>query len=131
MGNVRQANERTKAEIELRALQSRFETWRRRTPEPRRIPDDLWLRADALANRLAPSRVTKLLRLSYADFVRRRRNAQAPGASTGLVELRMSSAPVEQDGPNTRPLADIKKNDGSVLRLYANEGEIIRAFLRA
>lgn len=131
MEKAGQATERTRAEAELKVLQRRFETWRRTTPEPRRIPDELWVQAHNLTRALATSRVTKALRLSYADFKRRMSQSRGRASTTGLVELRMPPVAIEDGRAHNQPIADVKKPDGVVLRLYVYDADILKVFLQA
>ena len=125
------AGDKSRAEVELNALRKRFEAWRQKTVPPRRIPEDLWVQAIALTAMLATSRVTKALRLGYADVRRRQEASRPPVTTDGLVEVRLDKSQMIDRRVSVGPLAEISRPDGAVLRLYARDREIIAAFMTA
>ena len=75
---------------DLERLQKELERWRERQSGRPRLPEELWQSATRLAQQMGVSRVSRELRLSYADLRRRvqERTDVAPrGNQPAFVEL--------------------------------------------
>ena len=112
-------------EAELRDLERRIASWRRRRPT-RAMPEELWVGAVALARENGVLAVSRALGLGYGSL-KRRANAEAKGptssSSVRFVELPMEPSP-RAESSATSPTVELWGRDGSrlVIRLPGGDG---------
>jgi hypothetical protein len=73
--------------VKLRRLAERLESWRKRTPIPRRLPEAIWKAAVDLAREHGVNPVAKALRLDYYSLKERLSKAPAGGEAEDTPEF--------------------------------------------
>ena len=92
---------------ELRRLAEQLESFRERTPRPRRLPEPLWNRAAGLAREHGVNAVARALRLNYYAL-KRRVSSVPPGPSkpTAPSFVAIGVPPSGSDSPSVLELED-------------------------
>ena len=119
----------------LARLEKRFLRWRRTRSRGKRIPEDLWRAATALARSEGVSPVARALALDYYRLKERAEVQESPAdgdEAPSFVELAVDPA-----GSGCAPEIEIVHKDGARLLIHATSGmglaveDLIRTFLES
>jgi hypothetical protein len=121
-------NARIDPTLTLEEVARHVEQWRSSKKKGERIPQRLWNEALGLVDTYGISRVSRVLRLSYAELNKRRgiieaeQRRQEPGEDTAFVEINralLDQAP----GPDaTTVWMELERPDGLRLRIRPTHG---------
>lgn len=104
----------------LRRLAERLESYRERNPRPRRLPDEIWKRAAALARAYGVNAVARALRLNY--YALKRRVSTLPAARPTEIAPNFVEVCVGAGGTSSGGTLELEDGTGRRMKVTLGVG---------